>query len=82
MGVVRTNPFPGSLDSDDQEVVGPNHPSKSSIRQNSSSEGRLWLRTLLEKTVTGSTENQQRIVDRGCCFDRVGPVIDLLISLC
>jgi hypothetical protein len=26
--------------------------------------------------VAGSTQNQQRIVDRGCCFGRVGPVID------
>ena len=26
--------------------------------------------------MTGSTENQQRIVDRGCCFGRVGPAID------
>ena len=32
--------------------------------------------TLLKKTVTGSTENQKRIVDRGCCFGRVGPVSD------
>jgi hypothetical protein len=31
---------------------------------------------LLEKTVAGSTENQQRIVDRGCCFGRIDPVID------
>ena len=34
------------------------------------------LFTLLEKTVTGSTQNQQRIVGRGCCFGRVGPVSD------
>ena len=26
------------------------------------------------KTVAGSTQNQQRIVGRGCCFGRVGPV--------
>ena len=32
--------------------------------------------SLLEKIVTGSTENQLRIVDRGCCFSRVGPVTD------
>ena len=36
----------------------------------------ICVSPLLEKIVTGSTENQQRIVDRGCCFGRVGPVID------
>ena len=32
--------------------------------------------SLLEKIVTGSTQNQQRIVGHGCCFGRVGPVSD------
>ena len=32
--------------------------------------------TLLGKIVAGSTQNQQRIVDRGCCFGCVGSVID------
>ena len=36
----------------------------------------ICVSPLLEKIVTGSTENQQRIVDRGCCFGRVGPVSD------
>jgi hypothetical protein len=35
-----------------------------------------WEAALLEKIVAGSTENQQRIIDRGCCFGRVDPVID------
>ena len=34
------------------------------------------MKTLLEKTVTGSTQNQQRIVGRGYCFGRIGPVSD------
>ena len=37
---------------------------------------RSVLDPLLEKTVTGSTQYQQRIVGRVCCFGRVGPVSD------
>jgi len=35
---------------------------------------------LLEKTMAGSTENQQKIVDRGCCFGRVDPVIQRVVD--
>ena len=37
---------------------------------------RQCTHSLLEKTVTESTQNQQRIVGSGCCFSRVGPVTD------